>query len=249
MKNLLFATLLLSVSSCTGPAVQESTSSGAETAADSGGIIRHEGEVPRDTLYEDRTDLPVEPAPPDYDTTQWTDIADLEPEILIDMRYATDSNFVGEKMYECGRCFLRPEVAEAVVAAHRELTGRGLGLKMLDCYRPQSIQWKLWEKVPDPRYVTDPRKGSMHNRGAAVDLTLVDRQGRELTMGTPYDFFGQEAYHTYTALPDSVLANRQLLKELMEGHQFRAIRTEWWHYSFTGRFYELSDMRWNCPEE
>lgn len=183
---------------------------------------------------------------PDYDTAQWTDLAILDTSIFIDMRYATNNNFVQEKMYECGRCFLRPAAARAVAAAHRELQRQGLALKMLDCYRPRPVQWKLWEKVPDRRYVSDPRKGSMHNRGAAVDLTLADSTGRELDMGTPYDFFGPEAHPSYQALPDSVLANRALLRETMIRHGFRPIRTEWWHYSFGGKNYELSDMLWKC---
>ncbi|MCO6487790.1 MAG: M15 family metallopeptidase [Phaeodactylibacter sp.] len=188
------------------------------------------------------------PAPdqPDYDTARWTDLARLDTSIFIDMRYATTDNFVQEKMYECGRCILRPEAARAVAAAHRELQRQGLALKMLDCYRPHPIQWKLWEKVPDRRYVSDPRKGSMHNRGAAVDLTLADSTGRELPMGTPYDFFGPEAHPSYQALPDSVLANRALLRETMIRHGFRPIRTEWWHYSFGGKNYALSDMLWKC---
>jgi len=246
MKNLLFALLLLSLCYCSSndrPGIDV-----LDEKADSTTIIRYERTVPGDTLYVDTLGETNRVRLPDYDTTQWTDLADLEPGILIDMRYATDSNFVGEQLYDCGRCFLRPAVARAIASAHRELTEQELGLKMLDCYRPRPIQWKLWEKVPDPRYVTDPRKGSMHNRGAAVDLTIVDREGRELAMGTPYDFFGQEAYHTYTALPDSVLENRRLLVALMEDHRFRAIRTEWWHYSYTAKSYELSDMRWNCPK-
>lgn len=244
MKNLPFGALLVLALSCQSPEVSDST---ATKAIDSTGTSSREAEL-SDTL-ENRRELPGPEPSPDYDTTQWVDLADLKAGILIDMRYATDSNFVEEKMYPCSRCFLRPAVAEAVVAAHRKLARRGLGLKMLDCYRPLPIQWKLWEKVPDRRYVSDPRKGSMHNRGAAVDLTIVDSRGLELEMGTPYDFFGREAYHTYTSLPDSILANRRLLKSLMEQHQFRSIRTEWWHYSYTGASYELSDMVWNCPND
>ncbi|MCO6478196.1 MAG: M15 family metallopeptidase [Phaeodactylibacter sp.] len=183
---------------------------------------------------------------PDYDTSQWTDLARLDPTIIIDMRYATENNFVGEKMYECGRCFLRPEVARAVAAAHREFQQQGLSIKMLDCYRPRPVQWKLWEKVPDRRYVSDPRKGSMHNRGAAVDITLADSTGRQLDMGTSYDFFGPEAHPSYQNLPDAVLANRALLRETMIRHGFRPTRTEWWHYSFRGKSYKLSDMLWKC---
>jgi len=187
------------------------------------------------------------PLPPiDYDTAAWTEVIRLDRSIVLDLRYATDSNFVEEKMYDCGRCFLRPAVAKAVVKVHQQLQEQGLGLKLFDCYRPRPIQWKLWEKVPDPRYVSDPRKGSMHNRGAAVDLTIVDSTGQQLDMGTPYDFFGREAYPAYQDLPEQVLANRELLHEQMKAQGFRPIRTEWWHFSLPGKGYELSDMLWKC---
>lgn len=184
----------------------------------------------------------------DYDSTEWTDIAFLDSSILIDMRYATEANFVEEKMYECGRCFLRPEFAKVVVAIHQELQAKDLGLKMLDCFRPRPIQWKLWNKVPDPRYVADPRKGSMHNRGLAVDLTIVDKSGKQLEMGTHYDYFGREAYHAYTNFPDSIMNNRILLKTTMEKYGLKPTSTEWWHYSYRKKRYPLSDMLWNCEE-
>ncbi|MEM0991725.1 MAG: M15 family metallopeptidase [Bacteroidota bacterium] len=182
----------------------------------------------------------------DYDTTKWTDVAISDASIVMDLRYATTNNFVESKMYDCGRCFLRPAVAKAIVAAHQKLQQDSLGLKMFDCYRPRPIQWKLWEKVPDPRYVADPRKGSMHNRGGAVDLTIVDAQGQELDMGTDFDFFGPKAYQAFTDLPQTVLDNRQLLRSTMLEFGFQPIKTEWWHYSYAAKTYALSDMLWNC---
>ncbi|MEM6965832.1 MAG: M15 family metallopeptidase [Bacteroidota bacterium] len=182
----------------------------------------------------------------DYDTTQWTDLRYLDSTILIDMRYATTNNFVKEKMYECSRCFLRPEVARRIVRAHQILREGGLGLKMLDCFRPRPIQQKLWDKFQDARYVTPPSKGSMHNRGAAVDLTIVNEKGEQLNMGTPFDYFGKEAHHAYTNLSAEVLANRKLLKETMAAVQLKPITTEWWHYSYQAQKYELSDMLWKC---
>ena len=207
-------------------------------------------ESKKDTISVQDTIQPVEVKPevkvPDYDTTQWVDIEFLDSSILVDMKYATTDNFVNEKMYDCGRCFLRPEVAQAIHEIQTELKEKGLGLKVYDCFRPRPIQWKLWEKVPDPRYVSDPKKGSMHNRGAAVDLTLVDENGVELPMGTKFDYFGKEAHPSYTGLPDSILENRKLLSEIMLSNGFKAISTEWWHYSYTKKFYDLSDMLWNC---
>ena len=178
---------------------------------------------------------------------EWVELIQLDSTIVVDMKYATTDNFVKEKLYPCNRCFLRPEVAEAIVVIHKELKKQGLGLKMFDCFRPRPIQWRLWEIIPDPRYVSDPSKGSMHNRGGAVDLTILDREGNELDMGTPFDFFGFEAYHTNMNLPAPILKNRTLLKSIMESHGFRSIRTEWWHYSFMQKSYELSNMIWNCP--
>jgi len=221
-------------------------------------VAEAEKEEVADTLAEvempvaDTTPDPINPGifvpeAPDYDTTKWTDILLLDSTIRLDIRYATANNFVEEAMYDCARCFLRPEIAKAVVVVHQDLKKRGYGgLKMFDCYRPRPIQWKLWEKVPDPRYVADPRKGSQHNRGGAVDLTIVDQNGEELAMGTGYDYFGQEAYHNYTELPDSVLQNRQLLLSTMETHHFNPTSTEWWHYSYAKKYYPLSDMLWNC---
>ena len=184
---------------------------------------------------------------PGYDTTQWTELITLDATIRIDIRYATDNNFVGEKMYDCGRCFLRPEAAEAMVNAQAILKKKGLGLLMFDCYRPRPYQQRLWDKVPDPRYVTPPQKGSMHNRGLAVDLTLIDSRGKMLDMGTDYDFFGERAYQTFTNLPSDVLNNRKILNETMEAVGFQPIRTEWWHFSLRGISYDLSDMVWPCP--
>jgi D-alanyl-D-alanine dipeptidase len=108
------------------------------------------------------------------------------------------------------------------------------------------VQWELWRKVPNPNYVADPRKGSMHNRGSAVDLTIVDAEGNELDMGTDFDYFGKEGHHDYTGLPKEVLENRKLLKEIMGKYGFRWIRTEWWHYSYKPKSYALSDVLWHC---
>jgi zinc D-Ala-D-Ala dipeptidase len=176
----------------------------------------------------------------------FVDITTLDKTILIDIRYATKDNFMKEKIYDCGKCYLRPEVAAAVVQVHKNLQKKGLGLKMYDCYRPRPFQQRLWDKMPDDRYVTNPKKGSMHNRGAAVDLTLVDKKGKELDMGTPYDFFGEKAYQTCTDLPKQVLDNRKTLNTAIEAAGFQRIRTEWWHFSYQKKKYVLSDWLWNC---
>ncbi|MGB3799326.1 MAG: M15 family metallopeptidase [Lewinella sp.] len=193
--------------------------------------------------------VPVVPPPPlDYDSTAWVELQRRDSTILLDIRYATEHNFMEQKIYDCGRCFYRPEVADALLAAQRDLASRGLGLKMYDCYRPGPYQQRLWDVLPDARYVAPPTRGSAHSRGAATDLTMVElATGEELDMGTPYDYFGVEAYTTTTDLPDTILANRQLLQETLLAHGFSTIRTEWWHFNFGGPRHPLSEWVWPCP--
>jgi len=180
------------------------------------------------------------------DNDNFRDVKALDPRILLDIRYATDNNFTKSKIYDCPRCLLRPEAAEAIVKANKALKAKGLALKMFDCYRPRPYQQRLWDKMPNPNYVTPPAKGSMHSRGAAVDLTLVDSSGKELNMGTTYDFFGVEAHTDNLNLPAEVLKNRKLLRETLEAVGFKGIRTEWWHFSYQAKKYALSDYVWPC---
>ena len=160
------------------------------------------------------------------------DIRTIDSTIVLDIRYATENNFTHHKLYPVARCMLRRVAAESLGAVQKELRVRGLGLKIYDGYRPLSIQKKLWAAVPDDRYVADPSKGSRHNRGAAVDLTVVDSLGRELPMPTPFDDFTEKAHCDYTDLPDTVLRNRSLLEDVMVRHGFLLMRTEWWHFDF-----------------
>lgn len=162
------------------------------------------------------------------------DILSVEPSIVLDIRYATANNFTGQVLYPAAKAKLRREAAESLAAVQRELKMMGLGLKVYDAYRPLAIQWKLWEVVSNPSYVADPRKGSRHNRGAAVDLTIVDSLGAELEMPTPYDDFTEKASQTYDALPETVKRNRALLRDVMERHGFLRIQSEWWHFDFHG---------------
>ena len=123
-----------------------------------------------------------------------------------------------------------------------------MGFKLFDCYRPLGVQRRLWARVPDRRYVADPAKGSQHNRGQAVDLTLVDlATGRPLDMGTPYDFFGGEAWHRATVgFAQPVRANRERILAVMEGLGWVRTDSEWWHYRWPGRA-AIDSMEWACP--
>jgi D-alanyl-D-alanine dipeptidase len=158
------------------------------------------------------------------------DVARLVPAVVIDMRYATADNFTGKAVYDCSRCFLTSNTAKKLALAQTELQKRGLGLKVWDCYRPLSVQRTFWSLVPDERYVADPRKGSRHNRGASVDVTLVDADGKELPMPTAFDDFTTRASHNFSDLPANVLENRAILVKAMKGAGFQPMATEWWHY-------------------
>ncbi len=164
----------------------------------------------------------------------------------LDVRYATENNFVGEAVYDCGKCYLRMEVADALINVAKSLNQHGFKLVLFDCYRPKPVQQKLWDKVPNPNYVTPPDKGSMHNRGAAVDLSIMRENGDYLDMGTGYDYFGEEAHTDYMNHSEEVLKNRKLLNNLMVKYGFKVIRTEWWHFSFVEGSYEIADWVWDC---
>lgn len=181
--------------------------------------------------------------------TTFVRLADFSDDFVYDMRYATENNFLKAKVYDCAECYVRVKTAKALITANREFMDKGYRVKFFDCYRPNSVQYKMWELFPNPQYVANPVKGSIHNRGGAVDVTLVDMDGNELDMGTDFDFFGQRAHHDYTDLPEKVLANRRLLKETMKKHGFWHIRTEWWHYNLTvGSNDKVANFKWACPD-
>lgn len=178
--------------------------------------------------------------------TTLVNIHTLDKTILLDIKYATKDNFTKKVLYPCAKAYLRKKVALALVAAHQKFKAKGFRIKIYDAYRPLAVQWKLWEMYGNPDYVADPRKGSMHNRGAAVDLTLVDKNGNELAMGTPFDFFGVEAHTDNQNLPQQVRANRYLLKSVLRSVGFSEIKTEWWHFAYIKQNFNLSDMPFDC---
>ncbi len=175
--------------------------------------------------------------------TAYVYLTDYDTTFVLDLKYATDDNFLHRAVYPCAECKLAYETVRGLIKAQQYFRQRGYRLKLFDCYRPRSVQYKMWEILPDDRYVANPAgKGSAHNRGLAVDLTLVTDDGRELDMGTGFDHFGEEAHHDYTNLPDTVLQNRQLLKKGMEAAGFDPYPTEWWHYTYrSSHEYEPAD--------
>ena len=174
-------------------------------------------------------------------------LKDLSPDFVYELKYATPDNFLKQAVYDCGECYLRKSTAEALVKANEAFKQLGYRIKLFDCYRPLSVQKKMWKILPGTHYVANPAKGSKHNRGAAVDLTLVDAQGKELNMGTPFDFFGKEAHHTYTQHSKEVLENRKLLKETLNKYNFKSIYSEWWHYEYRPEMQsKVENFEWQC---
>jgi len=174
-------------------------------------------------------------------------LADYSDGFGYDMRYATENNFLKEKVYDCAECYTRVKTAKALLAANADFKKKGVKIKFFDCYRPNSVQYKMWEILPNPQYVANPVKGSIHNKGGAVDITLETLDGKELDMGTDFDFFGKRAYHDMTDLPQAILDNRKMLKETMENHGFWSIRTEWWHYNLGAASNDaVANFKWEC---
>jgi zinc D-Ala-D-Ala dipeptidase len=157
------------------------------------------------------------------------DATQVVPGLILDLRYATRHNFLGRRMYSEARCLLRPDVANRLAQVQSNLRKEGLGLKVFDCYRPLSIQRAMWKIKPVKGYVADPATGSNHNRGGAVDVALVDREGRPLKMPTDFDSF-EHAAHQGAVVDPEAAHNRDRLKAAMEAAGFRPIKMEWWHF-------------------
>ncbi len=202
--------------------------------------------VPKEDNIEIQTIKEIIPLASLIDTT-FIRLADYSDDFSYDIRYATDNNFLKEKVYDCAECYTRVKTAKALMAANEEFKKAGVKIKFYDCYRPNSVQYKMWKLVPNPQYVANPVKGSIHNKGGAVDITLVTLDGEELDMGTDFDFFGKRAYHDNFDLPKEILENRKLLKETMEKHGFWSTRTEWWHYNLQGASNDpIANFKWIC---
>ncbi len=181
----------------------------------------------------------TEVAPDAAADTLLTEVRSLDPTIVVEMRYVTSNNFTGAPLpgYLANRAYLRREAAASLARVQRDLRSRGLGIKILDAYRPvratlAMVEWT--ERVNRPDLLKDGyiASRSRHNLGLAIDLTLVDlTSGRELEMGTPFDTFSAAA-HTANASGEAA-ANRQMLQAAMEREGFVNYDQEWWHFSFT----------------
>ena len=167
------------------------------------------------------------------------------PGIIVDLKYCGTDNFMKQKLYPYSNdTYLRKQAVLSLAAVQKKLNEKGLGLKIWDAYRPYAVTEKMWEPVKDDRYAADPKFGSGHNRGVAVDLTIIDLVTKEeLNMGTGFDHFSDTAHVNFKFLSETVLHNRFLLQKLMEENGFKVLSTEWWHFYLPdAKKYELLNL-------
>jgi D-alanyl-D-alanine dipeptidase len=172
------------------------------------------------------------------------DIKKAIPSVTLDIRYATKNNFMKQVMYKQARAFARKPVVEKLKLIQAELKKKGYGLKIYDGYRPYAVTVSFYEKASDKNFVANPKKGSKHNRGCAVDLSIIDlKTGKDVPMPTPYDSFEAAAAPHYTNLPTQIIKNRDFLINTMQANGFKVIYNEWWHFDFIGwQAYDLMDI-------
>jgi D-alanyl-D-alanine dipeptidase len=161
------------------------------------------------------------------------DLSKLDAGFRFDLRYATPDNFTKATLYPVAKAYLHRSTAEALVKVQKDLAAQGLGLKIFDAYRPLSVQKRMWDLIRDDRYVSNPAlNAGRHTRGTAIDLTLVDRDGREVPMPTPFDDFTERAHRDAPGVPVEAARNSKLLETTMQKHGFLPYPFEWWHFDF-----------------
>ena len=198
-------------------------------------------------LKEDRKEAASSSKDINIKDTTFVNLKDFSPDFVYNMKYATTANFLQAKVYDCEACYLRYKTVKSLISANEKFLKKGYRIMLFDCYRPLFIQKKMWEIVSNPNYVADPKKGSIHNRGGAVDIGLVDKDGKELDMGTSFDHFGIEASHDFDQLSDEIKANRKLLRRIMTQNNFRIFESEWWHYNLKNAQKDpISNFKWKC---
>jgi len=185
--------------------------------------------------------------PSEINDTTFVNLKAYSKNFVYDMKYATSDNFLKAKVYDCAECFLRLKTVKALIEANDSFMKMGYKIKIFDCYRPLDIQKKMWKIVTNSSYVADPTKGSIHNRGGAVDISIVDLKGKEIDMGTSFDFFGIEASHNYSGFSNEIKENRELLKRILIQKGFKSFDSEWWHYNLKSALNDkVSNAKWKC---
>jgi zinc D-Ala-D-Ala dipeptidase len=181
-----------------------------------------------------------------YRGTNLVELLKINSGFALDIRYATTNNFVGKQLYPGPRAFLVKDAAEALNRAEYAAAADGYGLTIYDAYRPLSVTRAMWAATPRHlrNYVANPAKGSKHNRGAAIDLTLHDRNSRKpVVMPSDFDDFSKRAHRDFMDAPAEALANRARLERYMVAAGFRPMSNEWWHFDFIGwKNYPILDV-------
>ena len=176
--------------------------------------------------------MPSEPQVTGFELEKYlVNVKKLDPTTFVELKYATKYNVFGTKFYNKNIAYLRPEVAKRLVKVHKHLNKSGFGIKIWDAYRPYRVQKQMWALKPDERYVANPSTGSVFNRGAAVAVTLVDKEGNPQEMPTDFDNFTEKAHHSYKGGSWTAHHNRRILKRAMEKFGFYPVESEWWHYN------------------
>jgi D-alanyl-D-alanine dipeptidase len=182
----------------------------------------------------------------DFKTSELVELIKLDSTFKLDIRYATDNNFAGQAVYEEARAFLQRPAAEALVKVNQELKPLGLGLVIFDGYRPWQVTKKFWDITPveQRKFVADPKKGSRHNRGCAVDLSLYElATGNEVKMPGEYDEMSERSYPDYKGGTKKMREMRDLLRSKMEAHGFTVYEYEWWHFDYKDwQSYRIMDI-------
>ena len=178
------------------------------------------------------------------------ELVKLDPSIKLDMRYATTNNFTGRVLYDEARAFLTVAAAQALARASAAARAEGFGLTIYDAYRPWRVTKQLWDAAPvgpKKNYVANPKRGSKHNRGCAVDLTLHDlKTGAPVEMPTEFDDFSEKAHRDYAGASAVAITNRARLQRYLEAQGFVGLSNEWWHFDFTGwENYPVMDVPFN----
>jgi len=171
-------------------------------------------------------------------------LAEVAPHIALEIGYATEKNFTGKQIYTLARAYARKPVAEALKRAEADFNAMGYGIKVYDAYRPYKATVKFYEEYHDTTYVASPYRGSRHNRGCALDMTLIDlNTGEELAMPTAWDAFDPQAWPTAEVADSVVRNNRNMLIAVMVRNGFSVYEHEWWHYDFNGwEAFEVMDI-------
>ena len=182
--------------------------------------------------------------------SEMIDVSKTIDDIALDIRYATKNNFTKQVIYTEPKAFARKPVAEALKQIQDSLAFHNLGLKIYDAYRPYAATLLFYEVYPDTNFVANPRYGSRHNRGCAIDLSLIDkRTGKEIPMPSEFDDFSEKAHPDYANLPDTVIANRTFLFSVMSHFGFTHYPSEWWHFDYQGwENFPLMDLSFNDLE-